>query len=77
MSQTGSTQKDDLPVDLSQPARRALHAAGCFQLEQVAAFSEAEILKLHGVGPRAIQSLRRDLSARGLSFAAKKKDDRR
>jgi hypothetical protein len=60
---------------LSNPARRALSAAGCTRLEDVARFSEAEIKKLHGIGPNAIETLRRALAAEGLSFAAQKKAD--
>jgi hypothetical protein len=59
----------DLPVELSNPARRALTGAGCRRLDQVAALSEAEVRRLHGVGPTAITQLRRALAARGLAFA--------
>lgn len=59
----------DLPKKLSAPARRALVAAGCVRLAQVAAYSEAELLALHGMGPNAIAKLREALHAAGLSFA--------
>ena len=65
-------QGGDLPVGLSQPALRALAAAGYQRIEQFAAVSETEISKLHGVGPKAIVLLRDALNARGLSFANKK-----
>jgi hypothetical protein len=64
------TQIQDLPVRLSQPARRALRQAGIFNLDQAAAFREAQIRKLHGIGPNAIRDLRAALAARGLAFAA-------
>ena len=68
-----SEQRDqyesDLPPGLSAPARRALAGAGTRRIEQLTAFSEAEIKRLHGIGPKALDPLRRALGARGLSFA--------
>jgi hypothetical protein len=61
--------ESDLPGGLSQPARRALAGAGCLRLEQVAEHTEAEIRRLHGMGPKAVEQLRDALRARGLSFA--------
>lgn len=58
-----------LPRAIGAPATRALHGAGYTRLEQLAAVSEAELLKLHGVGPRAIRILREALAERGLAFA--------
>jgi len=62
-------QSSDLPKGLSQPALRALHGAGCTRLDQVARFSEAEVKKLHGMGPSGIKLLRAALAEHGLSFA--------
>ena len=59
-----------LPGTLARPAQRALANAGYTRLEQLAAVSEAEIAQLHGVGPRAVEQLRRALADRGLAFAA-------
>jgi predicted SnoaL-like aldol condensation-catalyzing enzyme len=59
----------DLPIDLAAPARRALAAAGFDRLEQLAHVSVAQIDHLHGIGPSALNTLRRALAARGLSFA--------
>ena len=61
--------ESDLPAGLSNPARRALIAAGCTRLEEIARLSEKEILQLHGVGPSAIKVLRPALAAQGLTFA--------
>ena len=64
------TQQDsDLPIELAAPARRALVGAGYLRLEQLTRVSEAEIKKLHGIGPNALVQLRRALDAKGLSFA--------
>ena len=62
-------QKSNLPEKLSRPARQALDAAGYTRLEQLAEVSEAEILRLHGMGPKSIVQLRQALHERGLSFA--------
>ncbi len=62
--------KDGLPK-LSAPARRALASAGYTRLEQLTQVTEAEILKLHGVGPNTIKPLRAALAAQGLAFAEK------
>jgi predicted flap endonuclease-1-like 5' DNA nuclease len=58
---------DDLPR-IGAPATRALEAAGRRRLAQVAELSEAELLALHGVGPRAVRILREALAAKGLSL---------
>jgi len=62
-------QESDLPIGLSAPAQRALVGAGYVRLEQLTRVSEAELKKLHGVGPKAINLLRSALDAKGLSFA--------
>jgi hypothetical protein len=62
----------DLPVELAAPARRALVGAGITRLEQLTGLSQAEVAQLHGIGPNALDQLRRALAARGLSFAADK-----
>lgn len=62
------TELDDLPR-LSAPARRALAAAGISRLEQLTTMTEAELLSLHGMGPKATDELRGALAARGLSLA--------
>jgi sugar phosphate isomerase/epimerase len=65
-----SESKGDLPAGLGKPALRALAAAGYTRLEQFTGVSEAEILRLHGMGPNALDRIRRALAARGLSFTA-------
>ena len=64
---TNDSSESDFPK-LSTPARRALAGAGYTRLEQLSAVSEAEIARLHGVGPNALDQLRRALAERGLSF---------
>ncbi|WP_169981652.1 DNA-binding protein [Microbispora sp. H10836] len=57
----------DLPKT-GAPATRALVNAGYTQLEHLTRATEAEILALHGMGPKAMSVLRRALQERGLSF---------
>ena len=66
-------QESDLPTALAKPARRALAGAGYLRLEQFTKLSEAEILQLHGMGPKALDQIRCALAAKGLSFAEGKK----
>jgi hypothetical protein len=61
-------QESDFPAGLSNPARRALAAAGYTRLEQLSAVTVAKIGQLHGVGPNALAKLRSALAARSLSF---------
>jgi hypothetical protein len=58
-----------LPAGLSSPARRALSQAGYTYIEQFTEVTEADVLKLHGTGPKTVETLRLGLAARGLSFA--------
>ena len=62
-------QQDDFPEGLSRPARRALAGAGYVRLEQLAEVGEDEVSGLHGMGPKALNQLRRALADRGLTFA--------
>lgn len=64
---------NDLPVGLAQPALRALNGAGITRLEQLTKFSEAEVKKLHGIGPNALVQLEHALQAKDLAFASQKK----
>lgn len=66
---SGGASESDLPRKIGSPARQALAAAGYLRLEQLAGVSERELLKLHGMGPKAIGILREALAERGLSFA--------
>ena len=53
---------------MSKPAHRALARAGYARLEQLAGASEAEILALHGMGPKSVRELRAALAEAGLAF---------
>lgn len=58
----------DFPAGLSQPALRALEAAGYTRLKQLIRVTEAELLKLHGMGPKGTRILGAALAERGLAF---------
>jgi hypothetical protein len=60
------------PKGVAKPAQRALASVGFFELTQLTKISEAELLKLHGMGPKAIRYLREALAEQGLAF---KKDN--
>ena len=62
-------QDNDFPRGIGRPATQALTLVGYTRLEQLTNVSEAELLKLHGVGPKAVRVLRETLAAKGLSFA--------
>ncbi len=69
--QQNNPGKSDLPQGLAQPAQRALANAGIQSLAQLSGYSEAEIRKLHGIGPRAINLLNQAMAEKGLAFARK------
>jgi hypothetical protein len=56
------------PPGMSQPSLRALLGAGYTSLEQLTTTTAADLLALHGMGPKGIRLLREALAAHGLSF---------
>lgn len=68
MNQYNSGMNSNLPTELAKPAQRALERAGYLQLEQFTKLSEVEVMKLHGMGPKALEQIRLALNDRGLSF---------
>lgn len=64
--------ESDFPF-IGKVARRELANAGYTHLEQLPHVSEAELLKIHGVGPKATRILGEALAEKGLSFAPKEK----
>lgn len=71
-SQQNPSPESDLPVGMGAPARRALIAAGYVHLQQLTELTEADLLKLHGVGPKGIRQLRQALAEQDLSFKAER-----
>ncbi|PXY21178.1 hypothetical protein [Prauserella muralis] len=65
---TGTTPGSDLPAGIGKPATRALLGAGLSTLAKVATRTEADLLALHGVGPKAVRILREELARTGRSL---------
>lgn len=72
MTSTNRPAPDEsgFPPKMGAPARRALENAGYTQLDQLAGLSKAQLLKLHGMGPKAMGMLRDALAAKGLALSA-------
>ncbi|MEU3273456.1 MmcQ/YjbR family DNA-binding protein [Saccharomonospora sp. NPDC006951] len=62
----------DLPAAIGKPATRALLQEGLSTLEQVSTRTEAELLALHGVGPKAVRILGEELARTGRSLPGTK-----
>lgn len=63
------TSETNLPNNIGRPATSALTYANIFHLEQLTKINAEELLKLHGVGPKAIRLLSEALELKGLAFA--------
>jgi DNA-directed RNA polymerase alpha subunit len=62
--------QNDIPKNIGKPALRALENANIHYLEQLTSISQDELLKLHGVGPKAVRILGEKLAELGIDFAA-------
>jgi hypothetical protein len=60
--------ESDLPAGIGRPAHRALAEAGYTRLDQLAGRNARELLKLHGMGPKALGCIRAALADRGQSL---------
>ncbi|GAB2558905.1 DNA-directed RNA polymerase subunit alpha C-terminal domain-containing protein [Gracilibacillus alcaliphilus] len=54
---------------IGKPATNALQHINITTLEEVAKLDEKTLLKIHGVGPKAVKILKDTLAEKGLSFA--------
>lgn len=57
---------------IGAPATRALAEIGVSQVEQLASYTEKELLAVHGVGPKAIRILRPVMAELGVTFRDEK-----
>lgn len=68
-----TTRPGELPTDfpsrLGKVALRALAEHGYTTHKQLTDVTPAELLSIHGVGPKAVRILEEELAARGLSWA--------
>lgn len=53
---------------IGAPATRALEGAGYTTLASLAGVSRAELLRLHGMGPKALRILEAEMEKRGLAL---------
>src|SRR5688572_14772424 len=67
-SKTPEGLQTEFPSSMGKVAPRELANAGYTRLKQLTKVSESELLKIHGVGPKAIRILRELLAQKGMSF---------
>lgn len=60
----------DFLANLGAPARRALENHGIKTLEQLASYSEAQVLAWHGIGKSSIPKLQKCLEEVNLKFSS-------
>lgn len=60
--------RDSFPRGVPGPALRALARAGVRKIADLRQWTEAELAELHGMGPKAIATLREALVACGARF---------
>jgi predicted RecB family nuclease len=53
---------------VAAPARRALQKAGIKRINDLSKFSEAEILNLHGMGPKAVAVIKAAMKKQKVNF---------
>lgn len=53
-----------IPKENGKPSKRALLGAGITNLQQAKSLSDEELLKLHGVGPKAVRILRESIRSK-------------
>ena len=59
----------EFPRSMGKVAPRELAAHGYTRYDQLTRVTAGDLLRIHGVGPKAIRILEGELAARGLSFA--------
>ncbi|MET0967449.1 MAG: hypothetical protein ABWZ02_13685 [Nakamurella sp.] len=63
------TGPSEYPARLGKVARRELGVHGYTRYDQLTAVTATELLRIHGVGPKAIRILEEELATRGLGFS--------
>lgn len=59
---------DTLPAGLSQPALRALASAGITNLHDLTNIREADLKRMHGIGPHAMKRIKEMMDLLNLTF---------
>jgi len=55
-------------MKLGAPARRALVGAGISSFDELSAWRQCDLMKLHGMGPNAMGTLQRGMAEVGLTL---------
>lgn len=63
-------QPTEFPHGIGKVAHRELAAHGYARYEQLTTVTSADLLKIHGIGPKAVRILGEELASRGLAFAS-------
>lgn len=63
-------EASEFPAAIGSVAHEALSAHGFTRFEQLTRISPAALLRIHGVGPKAVDLLTAELTARSLAFAS-------
>ena len=58
----------EFPHGIGKVARRELALNGYTRYEQLSSVTAVDLLRIHGIGPKAIRILREELAGRGMSF---------
>lgn len=68
MSEPDSPRTTELTPRIGKVATRALANLGYTRYHQLTRVTRSELLRIHGMGPKAIRILEEELSGRGLAF---------
>ncbi|PXY29234.1 hypothetical protein DI005_09960 [Prauserella sp. PE36] len=69
MPESETVAPTEFPRRMGKVAPRELALNGYTRYEQLTRVTASELLRIHGVGPKAIRILEEELAARGLAFA--------
>ena len=70
MATEDAAEATEFPHEIGKVARRELALNGYTRYQQLTKVTSTELLAIHGVGPKAVRILEKELTARGLSFAS-------
>lgn len=69
MATQGAADATEFPKGIGKVASRELALHGYTRYDQLTSVTSAELLKIHGIGPKAIRILEAELAAKGMAFA--------
>jgi hypothetical protein len=58
----------EFPQSIGRTARRELALNGYTRYDQLTSVSSRDLLRIHGIGPKAVRILEEELAVRGLAF---------